>query len=74
MTHSMITPVILAGGSGTRLWPISRETLPKQFCRIGQSPSLFQQTIKRLDRVGRFGAPIIVTNTLHAETVHSQLS
>ncbi|MGD9400326.1 MAG: mannose-1-phosphate guanylyltransferase/mannose-6-phosphate isomerase [Methyloceanibacter sp.] len=74
MTHSMITPVILAGGSGTRLWPISRETLPKQFCRIGQSPSLFQQTIKRLDRVGRFGAPIIVTNTLHAETVQSQLS
>ena len=74
MTHSKITPVILAGGSGTRLWPISRETLPKQFCRIGKNPSLFQQTITRLDRVGRFGAPVIVTNTLHAETVQSQLA
>ena len=74
MTKANIRPVVLAGGSGTRLWPMSRESLPKQFCRIGQQLSLFQQTIDRLNRVDRFESPVIVTNTLHSHTVQSQLA
>lgn len=44
----MIQPVILSGGSGTRLWPLSREQLPKQFLRLTSSQSLLQQTLMRL--------------------------
>ena len=74
MTTNKIRPVILAGGSGTRLWPISREAFPKQFCRIADQPSLFQQTLDRLRDLGRFDEPVIVTNERHASTVNSQLS
>ena len=74
MTKVKIRPVILAGGSGTRLWPISRESLPKQFCRIGQPLSLFQQTIVRLARIDLFDAPVIVTSERHVETVQAQLA
>ncbi|MCK8464009.1 mannose-1-phosphate guanylyltransferase/mannose-6-phosphate isomerase [Aliiroseovarius sp. S1339] len=56
-----ITPIILAGGVGTRLWPISRESYPKQFLKIDGSRSLFQQTVQRFQSPG-FGRPIIVTN------------
>lgn len=55
-----ITPVILAGGSGTRLWPLSRKSYPKQFTRVIGEESLFQQSARRLSG-GGFGAPIIVT-------------
>jgi mannose-1-phosphate guanylyltransferase len=44
----MIQPVILSGGSGTRLWPLSREQMPKQFLRLTSSQSLLQQTLGRL--------------------------
>ncbi|MCA8864007.1 MULTISPECIES: mannose-1-phosphate guanylyltransferase/mannose-6-phosphate isomerase [unclassified Halomonas] len=44
----MIQPVILSGGSGTRLWPLSREQMPKQFLRLTSSQSLLQQTLRRL--------------------------
>ena len=44
----MIQPVILSGGSGTRLWPLSREQMPKQFLRLTSSQSLLQQTLSRL--------------------------
>ena len=42
-----IRPVILSGGSGTRLWPLSRTALPKQFIRFGERDSLFQQALAR---------------------------
>lgn len=74
MTRATIRPVILAGGSGTRLWPVSRESCPKQFCRIAEQPSLFQQTLDRLRRMDKFDAPVVVTNERHAPTVNSQLS
>ena len=45
----MIQPVILSGGSGTRLWPLSREQMPKQFLRLTSSQSLLQQTLSRLN-------------------------
>lgn len=44
----MIHPVVLAGGSGTRLWPVSRKAFPKQFADISGSKSLFRQCLGRL--------------------------
>lgn len=55
-----ITPVILCGGSGTRLWPLSRKSYPKQFARLTGDTSLFQDTITRLSGPG-FAAPLVVT-------------
>ena len=47
---SLITPVILVGGSGKRLWPLSRESMPKQFVPLLGKQSTFQQTLLRVDR------------------------
>jgi mannose-1-phosphate guanylyltransferase/mannose-6-phosphate isomerase len=57
-----VTPVILCGGSGTRLWPLSRTGFPKQFLCLTGNDSLFQQTAKRLAHLG--SANIHVANTL----------
>ncbi len=57
-----IVPVILCGGSGTRLWPLSRKSYPKQFGRILGERSLFQETVERFPEP-EFAAPIIVTNS-----------
>lgn len=56
----MIIPVILSGGSGTRLWPLSRKNLPKQFLPLAGDTSLFQQTVDRARRLADSGAPILV--------------
>ena len=48
-----IIPVILSGGSGTRLWPVSRKYHPKQFLSLIGGKSMFQETILRLDGLGR---------------------
>ena len=61
MTGGLIHPVILCGGSGTRLWPVSRRSYPKQFNTILGERSLFQETIERLSGPD-FAAPVIVTN------------
>ncbi|MEM9966727.1 MAG: mannose-1-phosphate guanylyltransferase/mannose-6-phosphate isomerase [Pseudomonadota bacterium] len=61
MTSTDIIPVILCGGSGTRLWPISRKSFPKQFIDLIGTGSLFQQSNLRLSGEG-FTHPIIVTN------------
>lgn len=56
-----ITPIIMAGGSGTRLWPVSRETMPKQFITLlDEGLSTFQATLKRVTG-DNFAAPIVVT-------------
>ena len=57
----MITPVILCGGSGTRLWPLSRKSYPKQFSPLTSDRSLFQASVQRF-RSSDFAAPIIVTS------------
>ena len=62
MTSTDITPVILCGGSGTRLWPVSRKGFPKQFIELIGEGSLFQQSSARLSGAG-FAAPLIVTNS-----------
>lgn len=56
----MITPVILAGGSGTRLWPVSRNSYPKQFADLGNDHTLFQEIALRLAGDG-FRRPVVVT-------------
>ena len=71
-----IRPVILSGGSGTRLWPLSRTALPKQFIRFGGRDSLFQQALARARVVSEGAAPIVVSNTdqrfLAAEQLREQ--
>ena len=66
-------PVILAGGSGTRLWPLSRSSNPKQFHPISDNNnSLFQETLKRVEFENSY-APIIVTNEEHRFMVLNQI-
>ena len=57
---AVVYPVLLAGGSGTRLWPLSRKTYPKQFSTLTGTESLFQSSIRRLSEDG-FASPIVVT-------------
>ena len=74
---TVIVPVILCGGSGTRLWPLSRESYPKQFLKLAGEHSLFQQTLLRLNSLTpsdfTIQAPIIVTNEAHRFLVLDQL-
>lgn len=70
----MFTPVILAGGSGTRLWPLSRQNFPKQFLALDSQDqaSMFQRTLSRLDGLDHSHA-IIVSNEHHRFIVAEQL-
>ena len=58
----MLIPVILSGGAGSRLWPVSREAYPKPFIRLRDGKTLLQKTIERAARVGTADAFITVTN------------
>ena len=60
-----IQPVILAGGSGTRLWPLSRKLFPKQFLKLLGQHTLLQQTIMRLHGITDIKDPIVVCNEEH---------
>lgn len=62
MPISPLIPVILCGGSGTRLWPLSRETYPKQFLRLLGQESLLQQTVLRLKGIASLGPALLVCN------------
>lgn len=69
----MITPVILCGGSGTRLWPLSRKSYPKQFTRLTGKGSLFQASALRLSGPG-LAPPLVVTNSDFRFVVTEQLA
>lgn len=71
--ESLIHPVILCGGSGTRLWPVSRQSYPKQFSRLLGDESLFQATARRLSGEG-FAPPVIVTSADFRFIVRDQLA
>ena len=72
-----VTPVILCGGSGTRLWPLSRTGFPKQFLCLTGNQSLFQQAALRLTSLGnsaiQVAAPLIVTGEEHRFLASEQL-
>ncbi|NBQ89867.1 MAG: mannose-1-phosphate guanylyltransferase/mannose-6-phosphate isomerase [Betaproteobacteria bacterium] len=80
MNHT-VTPVVMAGGSGTRLWPLSRAAYPKQFLVLGHDPqdrsSLFQQAVRRIGQLAASGwkvnAPLVVGNEDHRFLVLDQL-
>ncbi|MBQ0822442.1 mannose-1-phosphate guanylyltransferase/mannose-6-phosphate isomerase [Microvirga terrae] len=61
-----IIPVLMCGGSGTRLWPVSRSSEPKQFHALAGQSSLFQQTVRRF-RTEQYAEPVIVVNTNHRD-------
>ena len=63
MTDQLVVPVILCGGAGTRLWPVSREKMPKQFVPLIGTSSTFQQVLDRVSREGLFAPPMIITNS-----------
>ncbi len=69
----MITPLLLCGGSGTRLWPLSRKSFPKQFSRITGDGSLFQAAARRLTGPD-FAAPVVVTGNDFRFIVTEQLA
>lgn len=58
----MLVPVILCGGSGTRLWPLSRSSYPKQFVDLGNGKTLFKETVQRAQVVAKNAVPYIVTS------------
>ena len=68
-----IAPVILCGGSGTRLWPLSRETYPKQFVDLGEGKTLFKDTVQRACRVPYCTEPVVVCNEAHRFYVTAEL-
>ena len=61
-TSNKVHPVLLCGGSGTRLWPVSRKSYPKQFVPLTENTSLFQSTVNRLTG-DQFHKPLILTNS-----------
>jgi mannose-1-phosphate guanylyltransferase / mannose-6-phosphate isomerase len=69
----MLHPVILSGGSGTRLWPMSRTLYPKQLLRLVGEDSLLQRTVRRVADRERFAPPVLVANEEHRFIIAEQL-
>jgi mannose-1-phosphate guanylyltransferase/mannose-6-phosphate isomerase len=69
----MITPILLCGGSGTRLWPLSRKSYPKQFADLLGPESLFQASARRFSGAG-FGDPVVITGDAFRFIVTEQLA
>src|SRR3712207_3795953 len=69
----MIYPVILSGGSGTRLWPMSRSLYPKQLLALTGERSLLQQTAHRVADNRAFAAPLIIANEEHRFIIAEQM-
>jgi len=68
----MILPIIMSGGSGSRLWPLSRASHPKQFLSLASNNTLLQETINRLDK-NECLAPLVICNEEHRFIVAEQL-
>src|SRR5271169_1185652 len=69
----MLIPVILSGGAGTRLWPLSREMYPKQLLALTSKQTMLQDTAARLAGIKGAAPPIVVCNEAHRFTVAEQL-
>lgn len=72
MSPSVIVPVILAGGSGTRLWPLSRSLYPKQLLALADERSLLQNTVARLGDATGVSVPLVICNSEHRFMVAEQ--
>src|SRR5437762_6223425 len=70
---TQIIPVIMCGGAGTRLWPVSRESMPKQFVPLVGQASTFQQVLGRISEPELFTRPIVITNADFRFVVAEQL-
>ncbi len=68
----MITPVIMAGGSGSRLWPLSRSLYPKQFLALTSKSTMLQETVNRLSGI-ETGKPLVICNEEHRFIVAEQM-
>src|SRR4029077_573052 len=73
MNSISVIPVVMCGGAGTRLWPVSRESMPKQFVPLIGERSTFQQTLQRVADPAMFGRPIVITNADFRFIVAEQL-
>jgi mannose-1-phosphate guanylyltransferase/mannose-1-phosphate guanylyltransferase/mannose-6-phosphate isomerase len=69
----MITPVILSGGSGTRLWPLSRPERPKQLLALTGEETMLQMTLGRTSDPSRFAPPVVIAAFAHAEEIQRQI-
>jgi len=69
----MILPVILSGGAGTRLWPLSRELYPKQLLPLAAKQTMLQETIQRLDGIAGLQSPLVICNDAHRFMVAEQI-
>jgi mannose-1-phosphate guanylyltransferase / mannose-6-phosphate isomerase len=74
MAQSLIIPLIMCGGAGTRLWPASRKNRPKQFLSLVGQLSTFQETIRRVSDPALFDRPIVITNEQYRFLVAEQLA
>ena len=75
MNYPKILPIILCGGSGSRLWPLSRESFPKQFISLEQdsNKSLLQKTCERIKNLENLDNPIFICNEEHRFIVAEQM-
>ena len=75
MTKNKIVPIIMCGGSGSRLWPLSRESFPKQYISIDsdQSKSMLQKTQLRINKLNNISDPIFICNEEHRFIVAEQI-
>ncbi len=73
MSAARLIPVVMCGGAGTRLWPVSRESMPKQFVPLVDERSTFQQVLGRIADAELFERPIIITNSDFRFIVAEQL-
>ncbi len=70
----LVRPVILCGGAGTRLWPSSRDSFPKQFLRLTGEFSSLQETLRRVGDKTLFGKPLVITHRDYRFLVREQLA
>jgi mannose-1-phosphate guanylyltransferase / mannose-6-phosphate isomerase len=73
MSGELLIPVVMCGGAGTRLWPVSRESMPKQFVPLIDERSTFQQVLGRIANAGLFDRPIVITHSDFRFIVAEQL-
>ncbi|HPF45546.1 MAG: mannose-1-phosphate guanylyltransferase/mannose-6-phosphate isomerase [Alphaproteobacteria bacterium] len=73
MTNRKITPVILSGGSGTRLWPVSRSLYPKQLLPLVSEQTMIQETVLRVKNPDHFNQPLFIANEEHRFIIAEQL-